>query len=95
MIYLEPVGVFRTLLSGEDLDKAFVLVTSHVSGVGSGEMAVQRGGVELREDVDLVDVAVEAVADGDVDESVVSAERNSRFGSLLGEWIETSSGTTS
>lgn len=82
-------------MSGEDLDEAFVLVTSHVSGVGSGEVAVKRGGVELREDVDLVDVAVEAVADGDVDEPVVSAEGNGRFGSLFGERVETRSSSAS
>lgn len=82
-------------MSGEDFDEAFVLVTSHVSGVGTGEMAVKRGGVELGEDVDLVDVAVEAVADGDVDEPVVSAEGNGGFGSLFGERVETSSGAAS
>ena len=82
-------------MSGEDLDEAFVLVTSHVSGVGSRKVAVKRGGVELREDVDLVDVAVEAVADGDVDEPVVSAEGNGGFGSLFGERVETRSSAAS
>lgn len=58
-------------------------------------MAVKRGGVELGEDVDLVDVAVEAVADGDVDEPVVSAEGNGGFGSLFGERVETRSSSAS
>lgn len=41
--------------------------------VGLGEMPVEGSRVELGEAVDLVDVAVDAVADGDVDEAVVPA----------------------
>ena len=44
--------------------------------VGAGEMAVEGGGVELREDVDFVDAAVDAVGHGDVYEAVRAADRH-------------------
>ena len=63
--------------------------------VGLGKMTVQGCGVELSEAVDLVDAAVDAVADGDVDEAVVGAEGHSRLGTLLGERVQTGTGAAS
>ena len=42
-------------------------------------MAVEGGGVELGEDVDLADAAVDAVAHGDIDETVEATDRDSRL----------------
>jgi hypothetical protein len=56
---------------------------------------VQRGRVELGQAVDLVDVAVEAVADRDVNEAVVSAQWHSRLGALLGQGVKTRTSTSS
>lgn len=39
-------------------------------------MAIEGGGVELREDVDLVDGAVDTVAHWNIDESVSAADRH-------------------
>ena len=60
---LEPGTVSGRLGGGEDLDESLPAkadARAHV--VGTGQVTVQRGGVELGEDVDLADAAVNAVA---------------------------------
>lgn len=52
-------------------------------------MAVERGGVELGEDVDLGDAGVDAVAHGHVDEAIGASNGHSRLGTVLGEGVET------
>ena len=47
-------------------------------------MAVEGGGVKLREDVDLADAAVDAVAHRHVDETVEASDGDSRLGTSLG-----------
>ena len=42
--------------------------------IGSRKMAIEGSGVELREDVDLVDGAIDTVAHWNVDESVCAAD---------------------
>lgn len=51
-------------------------------------MAVERGGIELCEHIDLGDVAVEAVADGDINQPVVGPQRNRRLRTLLRQRIQ-------
>ena len=63
--------VLEGLLGGEDLDEA---LAEGVEPVGVGDVAVEGGGVELGEDVDLPQAGVEAVGDGDVDQAVLAAE---------------------
>ncbi len=48
----------------------------------------------MREAVNLVDVAVEAVADRDINQAVVCAQRHSWLGTLLGEGVQTGARTT-
>ena len=57
-------------------------------------MAVERGRVELREDVDLGHVAVEAVADRDVYEPVVGAQRHGGLRPLLRQRVQPRPGAT-
>jgi hypothetical protein len=57
-------------------------------------VAVEGGAVELRQAVDLSDVAVDAVADGDVDEAVIRAQRHCRLGTLLGKGVQACAGAT-
>lgn len=56
--------------------------------VGLREVPVQRRRVELRERVDLGDVAVDTVADGDVDQAVVGAQRHGGLGAVLGQRVQ-------
>ena len=56
--------------------------------VGLREVAVEGGGVELGEAVDLDDVGVYAVGDGDVDQAVVGAQGHRRLGALLCQRVQ-------
>ena len=56
--------------------------------VGTGEMPVEGGGVELGEHVDLVDAAVDAVAHGHIDEPVASADGHRWLGACLGQGVQ-------
>lgn len=93
MIHLEPVGILGALLRCKDFDEALVLVATHVACVGAGEVAIEGSRVELREDVDLGDVAVEAVTNWDIDQPVVGPERHRGLCALLGQRVETSPGS--
>jgi len=66
---LEPplAVVAGPLRSRQNLHIAIAEVAPVAEVVGARKMAVQGGGIELREDVDFVDPAVDAVAHGDVD----------------------------
>lgn len=52
-------------------------------------MAIEGGGVELGEDIDLIDPGVDAVGHWDVNEAVGTTNGDGRFGSVLGEGVET------
>jgi hypothetical protein len=88
---LEPVLVGGTLGGCKDFDKATAVVPTHRGVVGLGEMAVEGCRVELSEGVDLGDVAIEAVANRDVDQTIVGSQGDSGLCPLLGEGIEASS----
>ncbi len=72
------------LLGGEDFDEAAV---EGVEDIRAADMLVQAGGIELREHVDAVQAAVDAVGDGDVDEAILSGHGNGRFGTDLGQRV--------
>lgn len=48
-------------------------------------MVVEGSGVELREHEDAPDPAVETVADGNVDETVLASERHGGLGAVRGK----------
>src|SRR5262245_5941904 len=73
---LEPVRIVRRLLGRKNLDKT---LREPVEPVRHRDVAVERGGIELRQDVDAPDVRVETVADGDVDEPVLAADGHRRL----------------
>ena len=79
---LEPVRAVGRLLGGEHLDEA---VREHVQAVGLRDVAVERRGVELRQHEDPLEAGVQAVADRDVDEPVLAAERHRRLRAHVGE----------
>ena len=91
---LEPVLVLGRLLRGEHLDETLAVVGADVVVVRLREVSVERGGVELREAVHLVDVGVDAVGHGQVDEPVVGAKGNRGLGAGLGERIQAGARTT-
>ena len=88
---LIPGGSLRCLLRGEDLDEARAEVVELEAGV---DVAVKRGAVELGEHVDAADARVQAVADGDVHETVFSTDRHGRLGAVLGQGEEACAGAS-
>lgn len=70
------------------LHKASAAVAAHVCVVGLGEMPVEAGRVELGQAVHFVDVGVDAVGDGDVNQAVVGAQGHSRLRPLLGQRVQ-------
>ena len=83
-----PVGRLVGLLGGEDLDKA---VAEGIELVGVGNMAVQADAEELREDVEAIDAAVDAVAKRDVDEAIFPGDGHGRLTAMLRQGIQRSS----
>src|SRR2546426_12832096 len=68
----KPTRAVRRLLGGEHFDKA-LREASACQGVGARNMPIERGGVELRQDVNAVDLRVDAVTDRNVDQTILGA----------------------
>jgi hypothetical protein len=62
--------------------------------VGPAKMPVQRGAVELREDVDLADPAVDAVAHGHIYKAVGPSDGYGWLGTCLGKGEQTGACTS-
>src|SRR5262249_13544124 len=60
----------------------------HVELVRVGDVPVQADGEELGEHVDVVEPAVDAVGDWDVDEPVLAGDGDGRLGAGSGERVE-------
>src|SRR5262249_50787987 len=82
---LVPVGGFVRLLGGQDLDKA---AAKGVELVGVGDVAVQAYAQELCEKINRVAAAVDAVADGYVDQAVFAGDRDRRLAAQHGQGKE-------
>ncbi len=82
---LEPGGAFGGLLGGEHLHEA---LGKDIEAVGLGDVPVERRGVELRQHEDALEVGVQAVADRDVDQSILAADRHGRLRSHVGQGEE-------
>ncbi len=79
------------LLGGQDLDEA---PAEGIELVGLAGVAMHRGGIELGQQVDLIEPAIEAIADRDVHESVHAGEGHGRLGALSGERAQTGAAST-
>ena len=79
---LEPVRVVRRLFGRQDFDEA---LAEQIHPVGLADVPVERRRVELRQDEDAPDVGVQAVADRDVDQAVLAADRDRRLRTKLRE----------
>jgi len=81
-------------LSSQNLHEALVLVAAHVAGISARQVPVQRRGVELREHVDLVDVAVDAVADRNINQPVVGTQGHGGLRPFLRQGVQSASGSS-
>jgi hypothetical protein len=79
---LKPVRVVRRLLGRDDLYES---MAEQVHPIRLGDMAVEGRRVELGEDVDSSDIRMQTVADGDINQPVLAADRHGGLGPKLRE----------
>jgi hypothetical protein len=79
---LVPQLALQRLPRREDLHRP---AGERVERVGAGDVTMKARGVKLRDDEDTLIARVEAVADGDVNQPVLPAQRNRRLAALLRE----------
>jgi len=82
---LKPVCRLLCLFSREYCYKPFFPET--VEPVGSVDMAIQTGAVELGQHEDPADIAVKAIGNRDVNKTVFAVQRNCGFGAQFSQWI--------
>ncbi len=89
---LIPVRPFGSLLGGQDVHPAGM---EHVKVIRLGNVPVERNGIELGQDRHAVDPRVDAVADRDINETVLPRDRHGRLGAHLRQWVQAGSFTSS
>ena len=82
---LVPRGGGGGLLRGHDFHEAGGKL---VELVRPRNVAVERGGIELGQDVDAAEPGIDAVGNRDVDNPVFAGQRHGRFGAVLGQGEE-------
>lgn len=88
---LIPVRGLVRLLGGQNLDET---LAKRVELVGIGDVPVQTHAQKLRQHVNAVEAAIDAVADGNVDQPVFSGQGNGWLAPQLGEGIQAGPPTT-
>src|SRR5262249_53079008 len=83
---LIPVGTLVRLLGREDLDET---LAKGIELVRVGDVPVQADAQELRQDVDAVEAAVDAVTDGDVDEPILAGDGHRRLAAQHRQGVKT------
>src|SRR4029453_18965400 len=78
-------GVGGHLLGGQNLDEA---ARGMVEPVSLADVAVKADGEKLRQHVHLVEAAVDAVGERDVDQAVLAGEGHGRLAAVFCEGIE-------
>ena len=73
---LVPVGGFCGLLCSPNLHPSGMEI---IKLVGPGDMPVQRNRIKLGQHSYVIDLRVDAIADGDIDQPVFSCDRHCRF----------------
>src|SRR6185295_14310056 len=89
---LKPIGAFGCYLGCEDFDKA---VCESAEPIRARDVTIERRRVVLSQYENAMYIGVDADGNRDVDQAILSAKRNSRFGSLPGQRIESLSGPAS
>src|SRR5438105_10520817 len=73
---LIPLRTFGRLLGGKNIDEAARKIVELIARLN---VAMQRHGVELREQIDRAQAGIEAIANRDIDQAIFSAEWHGRF----------------
>jgi hypothetical protein len=88
---LIPIRAVVGLLGGQNLDEP---AGEHVEVVGPANMPVQAHRVELREHVDAIQAAVDAVRKRNIDQSILARQGHRRLGAKFGERIQACAAAT-
>jgi hypothetical protein len=88
---LIPVQTYLRLLCGEDIDKT---ASERIEVICCLNVSMKGGSVKLCKNENPVDVGIDAIADRDIDESILSGERDCRFAALLRQRMQPGATTT-
>ncbi len=80
-----PVGRLVGLLGGQNLDEAII---KRIELIGIADMTMQTDAEKLRQDVNAFESAVDAIAEGNVDESILAGDGHGRLTAVLGQRIQ-------
>src|SRR5262249_10571020 len=89
---LVPVGSLVGLLRRQHLDEA---AAEGIELVGVGDVPMQADAEELRQDINALHTAVDAVADGDVDQPVLAGDRNGGLAAQLRQRVQACASSSS
>jgi hypothetical protein len=78
---LVPLRTFGRLLRRQNIDEAAGKIVELITRLN---VAMQRHGVELRQQIDRAQAGVQAIADRDIHQSIFSAEGHGGLGPVLG-----------
>jgi hypothetical protein len=84
---LEPVRVVGRLLRRQNLHEP---LAEEIHAIGAGDVPVERRRVELRQHEHPPDVGMNAVADRNIDETILAADWHRRLRAELRQWKEAS-----
>src|SRR6185436_1111247 len=79
---LKPIGAVNGLLRREHFDMSAI---EWIEAIAVGHMTIQRSRVVLRQDEDSLQSGVETIADGNIDQAILSAKRDRGFGAVLSQ----------
>ena len=79
---LVPGAAGEGLLGSQNLHET---IGELIEFIGLGNMAMERSRVELRQQVNLAYVRIDTVGDRDIDQPVLTGQRDRRLGALLSE----------
>ena len=79
---LEPIRIRHRLFGRENFDESF---GEWIESVRVRDVPIQRRGIELRQNENLLQTRVQAIADRDIDQPVLAAERHCGLRSVLRE----------
>src|SRR4029077_13851274 len=88
---LIPARRFRSLLSSENFHKIPGKIIELITRI---YVAMQRGTVELRQNIHPPEFGIQTVADRDIDQSIFPRQRDRRFRTILGQRKQTCSCST-
>lgn len=92
---LKPVWILWALLSCQNFYKSFILIPSHVTPISSWKMTIEWCRIELCQDIYFWNVAIQAVANRNINQPVIGSQWNCWFCSFLCQWVQPGPGTTS